>query len=229
MDTDDLPQTFPVIAGDDNPASTVSDEQTVNDEQSLLHEESDRSDRIIRPTRCKGCTVIVEPLLFLFMLSQFPLLIILPQYIMRREWERLMGNASYPASTNACSLQPNITHDIRGNLTTVAAAASIFGLKSTLCAVIPAIISVMFLGPYSDRVGRKYAIIIPIIGQLFTTLNITANVYFHLPLDLLLVGAFVYGLCGYWTTLFMGVISYITDITPKVRQTHSSYRDPCST
>ena len=212
MDTNDLPQTFPVIAGYDDPASPVSDEQ------SLLDRESDQSDRIIRPTRCKGCTVIVEPLLFLFMLSQFPLSILLPQYYQRREWERLMGNASYPASANACSLLPNVTHDhIQGNLTAAAAAASLFGLKSTLCAALPAIISVMFLGPYSDRVGRKYAIIPPIIGQLFMTLNIVANVYFHLPLDLLLVGAFVYGLCGYWVTVFMGVISYITDITPKVR------------
>ena len=177
-------------------------------------------DRRIKPTRCNGCTVVVEPILFLFMMSQFPMIILMPQYYQRREWASLMGNASYPDTHNACTPAENSSSwapdPVTGNLTLASSAASLFNLQSVLASALPAIPAILFLGPYSDRVGRKYALVVPIVGQTLFSLCTLATMYFVLPLQFLLIGSFLYGCCGFWVTLFMGVISYITDITTKV-------------
>ena len=73
----------------------------------------------IKTSHGSHCTFYIEPLLVLFILAFEPLSLLLPQYIQQREWEKLMGNETYPTnSNNSCNFGPNSTDDpIKGNLT----------------------------------------------------------------------------------------------------------------
>ena len=65
--------------------------------------------------------------------------------------------------------------------------------------------------------------VIPIIGQLVGSLINFLDMYFDLPLELLLVGAFIYGCCGTSTTFLMAGLSYIIDIVPEVNTSMHFY------
>ena len=178
---------------------------------------SSTSDYFIKPTRCHGCTFIMEPLLVLNMLITNPLLVIMPQYIERREWGKLMGNETFPANSNSCQSDANSTGDfIKGNLTLAASATSYFTLQFTLAGCLPAIVAVMFLGPFSDKAGRRYALLSPSVGQLLGALIYFLVAYFSWPMELLLVGSFIMGCSGHWYTFYSAGMSYITDLTTKV-------------
>ena len=178
---------------------------------------SEASDYFIKPTRCNGCTVIIEPLVVLFAFFLNLLYVLMPQYIERREWEKLMGNETYPESSNSCDSNANSTNgDIKGNLTLAGSATSYFTLQYTLAGCLPAILAVMFLGPFSDKAGRRYALLSAATGQMLGTLIIVLIVYFSLPMELLLVGSFIMGCSGHWYTFFAAAMAYINDVTTKV-------------
>lgn len=88
--------------------------------------------------------------------------------------------------------------------------------KTMLQSALPAFL-IMFVGSWSDRWGRrKPCMIVPIFGELFTVIGLMFCVFFfyELPME---VGGFVEGLfpalSGGWFTMFMGVFSYIADVT----------------
>lgn len=88
--------------------------------------------------------------------------------------------------------------------------------KSSLLSAFPAII-ILFGGAWSDRWGRrKPCIVIPILGEFFTVIGLIACTYFfyELPME---VNGFIEGvfpaLTGGWFVMFMGVFSYVGDVT----------------
>ncbi|XP_050308305.1 proton-coupled folate transporter-like isoform X2 [Anthonomus grandis grandis] len=88
--------------------------------------------------------------------------------------------------------------------------------KTILQSALPAFL-IMFVGSWSDRWGkRKPCMLLPIVGELLTALGLLICTYFfdELPME---VAGFVEGLfpamTGGWFTMFMGVFSYIADVT----------------
>lgn len=88
--------------------------------------------------------------------------------------------------------------------------------KNALQSGLPALL-IMFVGSWSDRWGkRKPCMLIPIVGELMTVLGLIVCTYFYheLPME---VAGFVEGffpaITGGWFTMFMGVFSYIADVT----------------
>ena len=193
--------------------------QPNDEEQNLLDDplSSEASDYYIKPTRCHGCTVIIEPLLVLNEMFLNPLYVFMPQYIERREWEKLMGNETYPGNSNSCESNVNSTVDpIKGNLTLAGSATSYFTLQFTLAGCLPAILAVMFLGPFSDKAGRRHALLSASTGQMLGSLIYFVVVYFSLPMELLLVGSFIMGCSGHWYMFYAAAMAYIADVTTKV-------------
>lgn len=213
---------FPRMVDEDDPEIN-----TCNDDDQLIDQNDvKKNNRIIKPTRCKGCTLYVEPLLFLVMLSQFPLMILNPQYVLRRELKKLTGNDSITVSKNSCSVIPfhNISDvdgvdgvdPVTGNYTLAQSAAALFDLQSSIVSSVPAMFVVMLIGPYSDKRGRKIAIILPLLGSMLSSLNTFLNAYFQWPVEMLFIGHFIYGCTGFWVTMFMGCIAFIADVTSEV-------------
>ncbi|EFA05308.1 probable peptidoglycan muropeptide transporter SLC46 isoform X2 [Tribolium castaneum] len=88
--------------------------------------------------------------------------------------------------------------------------------KTMLQSALPAFL-IMFVGSWSDRWGqRKPCMLLPIVGELCTVLGLMVCTFFfyELPME---VAGFIEGLfpalTGGWFTMFMGVFSYIADVT----------------
>lgn len=87
--------------------------------------------------------------------------------------------------------------------------------KTPLQSALPAIL-ILFMGAWSDRTGlRKPCMLLPIIGEFFSSVTLIACTYwFHeLPMETVVLEAVWPALTGGWFTMFMGIFSYIADIT----------------
>lgn len=100
--------------------------------------------------------------------------------------------------------------------------ASVTGWKTVLQSFLPCGI-LIFLGAYSDRVRqRKVCMLLPIIGEFLTSIGLIVNTYFfyELPIEVAAVTEAIFpALTGGWFTMFMGVFSYIADITTEEQRT----------
>ncbi|XP_075970205.1 lysosomal proton-coupled steroid conjugate and bile acid symporter SLC46A3-like [Anticarsia gemmatalis] len=94
--------------------------------------------------------------------------------------------------------------------------------KSFIQTALPCII-IMFLGAWSDRTGkRKICIMLPIYGEVLTSLNNLVNVYFfyEIPVQVTVFLETLFpAITGGWVTMFLGVFSYISDITSEESRT----------
>lgn len=94
--------------------------------------------------------------------------------------------------------------------------------KGVIHTLIPCMI-IMFIGAWSDRTGkRKMCIILPICGEVATSINNIVNVYFfyEIPVEVTVFLETIIPACtGGWVTMFLGVFAYITDITKEEERT----------
>ncbi|XP_063532745.1 proton-coupled folate transporter-like [Cydia strobilella] len=76
---------------------------------------------------------------------------------------------------------------------------------------------IIFLGAWSDRTGkRKICILLPILGEILTSISNLINVYFfyEIPVEITVLMETIFpAFTGSWVTMFLGVFSYISDIT----------------
>lgn len=82
----------------------------------------------------------------------------------------------------------------------------------------PATIACLIYGPVSDRIGRKFCIIMPCLGTLIGCLCFAVSLEPSLTavpgvVSLVLFGGFCYGMCGKSNAVSMGANSYIADVT----------------
>lgn len=99
--------------------------------------------------------------------------------------------------------------------------AGMQGWKKALQALIPCFLMI-FAGSWSDRHGkRKPLILIPICGELLSSIGLVLNVYFdNLPMEIAgLTEALTKGITGGGSVLIMGSFSYIADITSEDERT----------
>ncbi|KPJ08369.1 Solute carrier family 46 member 3 [Papilio machaon] len=100
--------------------------------------------------------------------------------------------------------------------------ASVAGWKTVLQSFLPCGI-LIFLGAYSDRVGqRKFCMLIPIVGEFLTSIGLIVNTFFfyQLPVEVAAVTEAIFpALTGGWFTMFMGIFSYIADVTTEEQRT----------
>lgn len=94
--------------------------------------------------------------------------------------------------------------------------------KGIIHTALPCII-IMFLGAWSDRTGnRKICILLPIFGEIVTSISNLINVYFfyEIPVQVTVFLETLFpAITGGWVTMFLGVFSYISDITSEESRT----------
>ncbi|XP_045449252.1 solute carrier family 46 member 3-like [Melitaea cinxia] len=100
--------------------------------------------------------------------------------------------------------------------------ASVAGWKTVLQSFLPCGI-LIFVGAYSDRIGqRKFCMLLPIVGEFLTSIGLIVNTYFfhQLPVEVAAVTEAIFpALTGGWFTMFIGVFSYIADVTTEEQRT----------
>jgi MFS transporter, PCFT/HCP family, solute carrier family 46, member 3 len=94
--------------------------------------------------------------------------------------------------------------------------------KSVVQTFIPTIL-VILLGAWSDRTGnRKLCIMLPIFGELMVTISNIISVFFFYQISVevtMFFEAFFQAITGGWVMVYLGVFSYISDITTEESRT----------
>lgn len=86
--------------------------------------------------------------------------------------------------------------------------------KTVTTAILPAILS-MFLGPWSDKNGRKPLLISPTLGYCFCFIFISMLTLFPEASPWFIVASYIpVALLGGVTVLLTGVFCYISDLVP---------------
>jgi len=91
--------------------------------------------------------------------------------------------------------------------------ASELNMALTMLSSLPSIVLALFIGPWSDKNGRKPLMLIPLLGFLVSTFVWILNVYYMAwPAKYLLATA-VYSFFGGITCLLIGMYSFLADVT----------------
>ncbi|CAG9560192.1 unnamed protein product [Danaus chrysippus] len=100
--------------------------------------------------------------------------------------------------------------------------SSIETWKSVIQTALPTIL-VIFMGAWSDRTGnRKLCILLPIVGEFLVCIsNILSVVFFnHISVEVtMFLEAIFPAITGGWVMVFLGVFSYVGDITDEKTRT----------
>lgn len=189
---------------------------TTNDDE--MYSESTEDAYIRKPTR----KIIIEPILVIFMFVTFPMALLSQQYIVNVITQSKMHEKGW---INITDWNETGSHCVNQSAESyifqqeVQADASQFNIFMSLAAGVPSLFTTIFLGGLSDKIGRKYAILMPIIGTFVRTLSYILVILLNLSIWYLLIGSFLDGCLGSYQTLLMGCFSYIADITaPDQRQ-----------
>ncbi|PZC83885.1 hypothetical protein B5X24_HaOG206634 [Helicoverpa armigera] len=100
--------------------------------------------------------------------------------------------------------------------------ASIGVWKNVVQTSIPVLL-ILFVGAWSDKTGkRKICIMLPIVGEFVACLGFIVNTYFFmLPVEVTVFTEAIFpAITGGWFTNFIGVFSYIGDITTEENRTY---------
>ena len=89
-----------------------------------------------------------------------------------------------------------------------------------ICKSVPAIISNIFFGSWSDRVGRKKILILPVIGDFLNAVCYwLCAFYFSAPIFYLFIGNAISALFGNHAAVLMSVYAYVSDLTTEATRT----------
>lgn len=95
--------------------------------------------------------------------------------------------------------------------------------KNIVQTAIPVLL-ILFVGAWSDKTGkRKACILLPIVGEFVACLGFIVNTYFfyELPVEVAALTESIFpAITGGWFTNFIGVFSYIGDITTTENRTY---------
>ena len=95
-----------------------------------------------------------------------------------------------------------------------------WGIYMDIAKTLPAVLSTMFYGAWSDRIGRKTVMILPIVGDFIGAIcNILNSYYFNASISYLLIGAITSSAFGNFAAMLLATFSYIADISSKDSRT----------
>jgi len=83
----------------------------------------------------------------------------------------------------------------------------------SMMSAIPSIVLALFIGPWSDKNGRKPVMLLPMFGYLVSGVIWILNVYYETVPAVYLLATGVYSFFGGFTCLLIGMYSYLADIT----------------
>ncbi|XP_038071517.1 proton-coupled folate transporter-like [Patiria miniata] len=155
--------------------------------------------------------VTVEPVILAAMLSMTSIALIKPLYVKSRVsgWYNSTKEENYTCGE----------HEENAAADHVQSEASVWLLYMSLASGIPSMVSTIILCTMSDRLGRKMAMVLSLLGFTAQAAMTFVTVLFQLPLAVLLVGEFLQGLTGGFGLLFAASISYLADATSLKQRT----------
>ena len=158
-------------------------------------------------------TITVEPVVILFYVSFNASVPIMQQFIYSR-YAQIYGVYKIAPDnvTVTCGVN-NMSDPFFQAQQLAQAASSRFMVGLSLCCVLPALLSTLLLGPYSDKAGRKIAMLPSLAGEVLRLGTNAAVIHFKLPLWVMFISFFISGVVGSAGSVLMACFAYLSDIT----------------
>ena len=159
--------------------------------------------------------ITVEPVVFLFMLGKHLYMPLYEQYYFAKYGTQILLNTTFPFPNGSFCLNSSEVDSYAGNgsFRTVETWSNNLVVYGQLAGRIPAIIVTVFLGPLSDRFGRKPLIFLGTIGSIFGGLFSILIVHLQWNPYYFIVANFLNGVTGDFAAVLSGGFSYIADIS----------------
>ena len=156
--------------------------------------------------------VTVEPVLFAFM---FCIFLVFPLQ------EQLIYKKICDSKFNSTVCKNLKTGKRYGKLESIVQKeTSNWMLYTNMATTFPSMVAAMILGPCSDKVGRKYILLFPLIGGVIEGTALILNSYYmQWDVSAILVGVIISGFFGNYATILMAVFAYISDISAEKSRT----------
>jgi PCFT/HCP family folate transporter-like MFS transporter 1/3 len=198
------------------------DDEQGDDNQSQLKKEEHREPIKEKSYGKKVCQrveslfrgITVEPVIFCYAFGIILHVPVIQQYIHKRlsEEKGLVYNST--DSRSSCESFPMATSEATKRLQRqVQSESSYMQLGLVFSASAPSLIVALILGAWSDHMGRRKAMGLPLFGSAIETALVLVVMYLKLPITTLLIGGFIVGSCGFFPTMVLSVFSYMADIT----------------
>ena len=159
--------------------------------------------------------ITVEPVTFCYACALILHAPLIQQYV----YQRLSEDHGIPSNINvvesSCGVYTNTETDLSvlRKRKDVQSLTSFIYLGIILAAALPSFFMALLLGSWSDRVGRKIVVLLPVIGGLMDSICVLIIMFTRGSLYFLFIGSFCNGLCGFFTTMILAVFSYMADMT----------------
>ena len=185
-------------------------DSAVPEETSPLLEVPARMTARTKPRRL----VVIEPMVFIYLVAGFPMESIYSQYLYRRVGQSMGINVDNLTSANSnqstCDIDLNDTSYLQREA--VQAETSLYTLYIDLAGFLPGFCAYLVFGTMSDRIGRKFLFILPPIGSLYKAALMAAIIEFDLPIWVFYFNAFEY-VFGSFDLLQLASLAYLADTT----------------
>ncbi|XP_078594198.1 proton-coupled folate transporter-like [Branchiostoma floridae x Branchiostoma japonicum] len=146
----------------------------------------------------------VEPVIFMYMTASF---------LSGSVTQQLMYNKVCLRAFNDTELCANISayHTEEKFVQTETAQWIVY---MNIANVVPSVLVLLLLGSWTDKAGRKSAMMMPFVGAVISGGNlIIQSMYMYSVVPYLFIGTVVSSLCGGYGCVIMTTYSYVTDIT----------------
>ncbi|XP_072046104.1 lysosomal proton-coupled steroid conjugate and bile acid symporter SLC46A3-like [Amphiura filiformis] len=187
----------------------------VDDKQHLLENNSVTLQPINCHTRCLGPArhrlITVEPAMVFFIVAFGTMANLRGQYI-RQQVAKEYGIDGDPGQASCNGTDLNNTNS------KIMAEVSDWSMYCSVAESIPAFFVVPILGAWSDQIGRKMVMLIPLVGYLIVCLLLILIVALGLDLYMFVIVSLLQGLTGGVGLFFAVSLSYIADITTKEKR-----------
>ncbi len=153
--------------------------------------------------------------MFLFFLASFPNYKVLDQYVSRALTEHY-NLTNLKRNREDCLSGNNSWYTERQNKIQSEAAQQM--ILVNLAGLVPQFIITFLLGPCSDHIGRKLALLLPPVGGCLRAAIYVVVVYFKLPYPYMCIGSFVEACFGGVPLFFTACVASIADATTLERR-----------
>ncbi|KAK3733548.1 hypothetical protein QZH41_012270, partial [Actinostola sp. cb2023] len=163
------------------------------------------------------CFLYVEPVLFLYACGFFMSMPIQKQFIYYRYSEDVGFPYDLDGEGNTgCGAMEDVKNTTLKNLENkVQKLASNFDSLIIPVLFLPSTIMGLFIGPWTDTVGRKPALLLSTLGAALESLMVIGIMSFRWPLRLLLLGKVLNGMTGFLSSMAQAAFVYVSDSTDK--------------
>jgi len=155
--------------------------------------------------------ITVEPIVFLFVIERYLSLLFSSLYF----YQKFARDKLNETMTEYFCINASYLDDVYGDGTSdsVDSKAANFVFLVVVGSVLAAVASTIVMGPLTDQLGRKFALISVYVGRMFGELFILIIVYYNLDLNLFIVSAVISSAFGDYSVFVMAVTAYVADIS----------------